>query len=118
MTPELYWPTGVLLILTVLVFVVFARYEADRALQAVDIAQILIILAAPLLLVIPGWVTLRTGLWMSSGVAMLLVSLVVGADMNRPEGSAVGKGLQILLLPFSAVFLLLYRALSWFARKR
>jgi len=118
MTPELYWPTGVLLILTVLVFVIVARYGNNWALQAVDIAQILVILAAPLLLVIPGWVTLRTGLWMSSGVAMLLVLLVVGADMNRPEGSAVGKGLQILLLPFSAVFLLLYRALSWFARKR
>jgi len=55
---------------------------------------------------------------MSSGVAMLLILLVVGADMNRPEGSALKKPLQFLLLPFSAVVLLLHRALSWLSGKR
>jgi len=117
-SPELSWPAGVFLTLTVLVFVAFYDNRSNGGLKVSDIAQLLAMLTAPLLLVIPGWVTMRTGLWMSSGVAMLLILLVVGADMNRPEGSALKKPLQFLLLPFSAVVLLLHRALSWLSGKR
>jgi membrane-anchored protein YejM (alkaline phosphatase superfamily) len=118
MSPELYWPVGVLLVLICLVFVGFASERSNNGLDFMFAAQLLGILAVPLLLVIPGWVTLRTGLWMCNGVALLLVLLMVGADMNRPSGSALSTGVQILFLPFAALFLLLYRFSAWLFSKR
>lgn len=121
MSPDLYWPTGVLLALIGLVFVGVASDKSDKSDNGLDVmfvAQLLGILAVPLLLVIPGWVTLRTGLWMCSGVAVLLVLLIVGADMNRPSGSALSTGVQILFLPFVALFLLLYKFFAWLFSKR
>jgi hypothetical protein len=113
MSPELYWPTGVLLTLIVLVLVGFASDRTAKGESVIFAAQILAMMAVPLLLVIPGWVTMRTGLWLCCGVALVLLLLIVGADMNRPNGSALATGLQLLFLPFAGLFLLLYSSSAW-----
>jgi hypothetical protein len=119
MRPDLYWPTGVLLALTVLTLSGFSsNSNKNLGERFLFVVEILGLLALPLLLVLAGWVTLGTALWISCGLALLMLVLIVGADMNRPAGSALSTGLQLLFMPFAAVFMLLFLACSWLFKKR
>jgi hypothetical protein len=118
MSPDIYWPAGVSLVLTVLALSGAAGTGGSLGTKFVFVIEILVALALPLLLVHLEWVRLGTALWISSGMALLILVLIVGADMNRPQGSGLSTVLQLLLMPFAAVFMLLFLACSWLFKKR
>ena len=71
--------------------------------------QVGLLLSAPWPLVFFQVVSMTAALWTTGGLALALLTLVVAADMNMPNGSRLPTVLGVLTVPLSFLVLALYK---------
>ena len=96
-------------VVVVLLLVLSLAATSEKGERLSWIWQVGLLLSAPWPLAFFQVVSMTAALWTTGGLALALLTLVVAADMNMPNGSRLPTVLGLLTVPLSFLVLALYK---------